>query len=313
MRRSLQPWLPALGAAIAFGAAPALAAQVADPATVAPARAANAGVVDMTAIDYALEGPDEIPAGWTTIRFSNEGEEHHMVYMARLPEGKTHADYEVELLVPFTAAWNALRNGEVDQEGALEMLFGSLPEWFAELGVVGGPGLMAPGRSSEVTIELEPGDYVIECYIKAEDGSVHYMEGMTRPLTVAGSRVDASAPAADLEITLSNFSVDVEGELAAGERTIAVHVEENPEEGFGHSVHLARLEPDTDIQEVVRWMNWFELDGLRSPAPVEFVGGLHPMPAGRTAFFSATVEPGRYLLISEATGALGVIEEITVK
>ena len=115
------------------------------------------------------------------------------------------------------------------------------------------------------------------------------------------------------QVTLSNFAIDVKGELAPGERTIAVHVAENPEEGFGHSVHLARLEPDTDIQEVVRWMNWFELDGLRTPAPVEFVGGVHPMPAGRTAYFTATVEPGRYLLISEATGAQGVLEEITVK
>jgi hypothetical protein len=83
--------------------------------------------------------------------------------------------------------------------------------------------------------------------------------------------------------------------------------------GFGHSVHVARLAPGMDVQEVVAWLNWLALDGYRAPAPAQFVGGLHPMPTGRTAYLTLDLEPGRYLFVSEATGAQGVRTEVTVR
>ena len=58
-----------------------------------------------------------------------------------------------------------------------------------------------------------------------------------------------------------------------------------------------RLEDDTDLAALGDWMNW--ISGLQTPAPAEFLGGTHEMPAGKTAYFSALLTPGRYALIAE--------------
>ncbi len=270
-------------------------------------------VVEVVAEDYAFDAPAAIPSGWTTIRFRNAGQESHMILLTRLPEGKTIEDYERDLSSLFSRAWEAVRDDGVAQDQALGMIFGSLPEWFPQVQFVGGPGLAAPGRASEVTMELEPGNYVLECYMKTEDGKIHYMEGMIRPLVVTEARSDAAPPSADIRITLSNTGLEIGGNLTPGRRTVAVHAAENPEQGFGHSVHLARLNPGVEVDDVVRWMNWFDLRGLRTPAPAEFVGGLHPLPTGKTAYFAVNLEPGRYLAVSEATGAQGVLKEFAVQ
>lgn len=273
----------------------------------------HAAVIEIVAEDYALDAPDVIPSGWTTVRLRNAGEETHMVFVARLPEGLTFERYEMEAQGPFSEIWTEVREGRADAGQAMGMLVEVLPEWFPALQFVGGPGLLAPGLTADATIHLEPGNYAIECYVKTEDGRVHYMEGMARPLTVSAEESDAKAPQPDARIVLSNSGLAVEGELAAGRRVIEVHVAENPEVGFGHSVHLARLEAGTGADEVVAWMDWFDLRGMREPAPVSFVGGMHPMGAGETAYLTVDLEPGRYLALSEATGAQGVFKEFTVR
>lgn len=281
-------------------------AVVGTPPTAAP-------VLEVTAVDFAFRAPDEIRPGWTTVRFINDGEEPHMVFMSRLPEGKTIEDYERELSAEFSRAWSARMEGRVDEEGAMAMIGEALPDWFPQLEFVGGPGLTAAGLTSSVTLDLAPGNYILECYVKSADGKIHYMEGMIRPLVVSGTRSPATPPSPDATVTLSNFEMTMEGELSAGKRTLAVHVAENPEGPFGHSLHVARLNPNVSSQEVVHWMNWLALDGMRDPAPARFVGGTHQMPTGKTAYVTMDLEPGRYLFVSEATGAQGVRREVTVR
>jgi hypothetical protein len=48
--------------------------------------------ITIMAEDYAFDAPDEIPSGWTTIEYTNEGEEPHFLIVARIPEGKTFDD-----------------------------------------------------------------------------------------------------------------------------------------------------------------------------------------------------------------------------
>jgi hypothetical protein len=278
-----------------------------------PATAQQGAVLEVTATDYAFRAPDAIPAGWTTIRFVNDGEEPHFVFMSRLPEGKTVENYETELSPAFARAWYAVRDANATPAEALETLFGELPAWFGELHMVGGPGLAAPGRTTETMMNLGPGNYVIECYVKTAEGEIHYMEGMVRPLTVTTERSTTSPPDPDINVTLSNNQLALEGDLTPGRHVVAVHVAQNPEVGFGHSAHLARLRPDAQVDDVVAWMNWFAPSGMAAPAPAEFIGGVHFMPEGETAYFTVNLEPGRYLLVSEATGHLGVLKEFTVR
>lgn len=294
-------------AAVALAQTQALEAQSSSP--VAPATA----VVEVIAEDYALSAPAEIPAGWTTFRFRNDGEEPHFILVSRLPAGITIEDYETDLSAQFNQAWYAVRDGGVDQDEAMGQLFEALPEWFPAVEFLGGPGMTAPGRTTETTLSLEPGNYVLECYMKTEDGEFHFMEGMIRPLTVTETRSNAAPPEADIRITLSNFEMAIEGDLTPGRHVVEVHIAENPEQSFGHNVHVARMEPDTDVGEVVKWMNAFDLTGLRSPGPATFVGGAQIMPAGHTAYFTVDLEPGRYLFVSEYTGHQGVLQEVTVR
>ena len=48
-------------------------------------------------------------------------------------------------------------------------------------------------------------------------------------------------------------------------------------------------------------MNWADPKGLIEPAPstITFLGGVNDMPAESRGYFVATLEPGKYALISE--------------
>lgn len=297
-------WITAIAAigatTLALMPSAAVEAQVAAP------------VVEVIAEDYAFSAPAEIPSGWTTIRFRNEGAEPHFILLSRLPEGRTIDDYQRDLSANFNRAWLAVRDDGVPAEDAMAELFGVLPDWFPELEFVGGPGITAAGRTSEATLNLEPGNYVIECYMKTPEGEFHYMEGMVRPVRIADTGSEATPPDADVRITLSNFAMAVDGPLTPGRHMVEVHIAENPEVGFGHNVHVARLDGETDVDALVRWMNAFDHGGLRSPGPATFLGGVQIMPTGSTAYFPLELEPGRYLLLSEYTGHQGVLHEFTV-
>lgn len=274
----------------------------------------EAHVVEVTAVDYAFQAPAEIPSGWTTFRMKNEGQEEHFLLLNRLPEGKTFEDYRREVAAPFDSVWYSLRAGSIDQAEAGSRLGSLLPDWYlSSVRQMGGPGLVAPGGISQASARLDPGIYVIECYVKSPDGVFHSSLGMARPLTVTDASSGAPAPHADLEMTLSNYDISIDDEIAPGEHTVAVHFAEHPEVGLGNDVHLVRLEDDADVDEVVEWMGWMNLNGLKSPAPAEFLGGTQEMPVGYTAYFAVDFEPGRYLWISESTAEMGMLKEFTVE
>lgn len=271
-------------------------------------------LVEVTAVDYAFQAPAEIPSGWTTIRMKNEGQEEHFLLLNRLPDGKTFEDYQREVAPPFESVWDSLRTGAIDRAEAGSRLGSLLPDWYlTSVKQVGGPGLVAPGGTSQASAKLDPGTYVIECYVKTPDGEFHSSLGMARPMIVTDAPSGAPEPEADLEMTLSNYDIAIEGEVAPGGHTVAVHFQEHPEVGLGNDVHLVRLEEDTDVQEVVEWMGWMNPRGLQAPAPAEFVGGTQEMPVGDTAYFTVIVEPGRYLWISESTAEMGMLKEFTVE
>ena len=296
-----------------LGAAGLSGCQSADRAPDAGRAAAETHVVEVAARDYAFDMAAEIPSGWTTFRMSNEGEEHHFFLLTRLPEGKTIADYGTDVGMAFGAAWDALRTGAMDKAEAGQLLGGLLPQWYGSAKAMGGVGLVAPGRVAQTSLNLEPGNYVVECYMKAPDGVFHSVLGMVRALTVTEDSSGAAAPVADMTITLSNHEIAVDGKPAAGRHTVAVRFVEHPEIGLGNDVHLARLTGEQNVGDVAPWMDWMEIDGLEAPAPVEFLGGAQEMPAGYTAYFTVDLEPGRYGWITEASADRGLFREFTVE
>lgn len=270
------------------------------------------GVVEVTLEDYSFLAPPRLRSGWTTFRMTNNGEQPHFMLFWRLPEGKTFDEYAAEVSQPFQQEFDRFYAGEVSRDEMLANVAGRLPEWFGSVEGMGGVGLTSPGRTSETTVLLEPGDYVMECYVISPEGKFHGSLGMLRPLIVDPESTGMEVPEGDIHISLSNYVMSVEGETLAGEHTVAVHATENAEGLIGHDVHLARLEADTSIDELVEWMSWIE--ALRPPVPAaEFLGGADHLTAGRTSYFTVTLEPGRYAWISEGFASAGMIEEFVVE
>lgn len=297
---------------VAEGEAPAAEQPDAAPAEeIPPMTPPGPQVVEVSAREYTFQAPDSIDSGWSTFRFKNEGQQEHFMVLWRLPEDKSFQQFMDEVVMPFREGVEPYRAGEVDRQGMMELLGELLPEWFADVEGAGGPGMTSPGRVSQTTVKLEPGDYVMECYVRAPDGRFHNELGMLKLLTVTEEKTGSEPPDADASLTLSNYAASVDGALSAGEQTVRVDFADEPEGMLSHDIHLARLGEDTDLDDVVAWMDW--VDEMQTPGPAEFFGGAEHMPAGSTAYVTVDLEPGRYAWISELYGPRGVVEEFAVQ
>lgn len=280
----------------------------------------DANVVAISSVGLDFFAPDEIAPGWTTFRFANASDMTHFAIIQRLPEGIGVADQQAEVAPVFQQGMDLLADGEF--EAALEA-FGQLPAWFGEVVFLGGPGLVGPRSMADATVYLEPGTYMIECYVKT-NGIFHSYNpdpvqlGMVHEFVVTGEPTGAPEPTADIQISVSSETgYTVSGDVTAGERTVAVTFEDQivHENFVGHDVHLVRLADDTDMDALEAWMNWSLPDGLDTPAPAHFVGGLNDMPAGATGYFTVTLEPGSYAWIAEVPEAMakGMLQVFEVR
>lgn len=280
---------------------------------------AAGSVVEIVARGMTLEGPTEIESGWTTFRFRNESSMVHFALVEKLPDGQGLESQQEEVAPVFQEGMDLLSAGDVD---AAMAKFGELPAWFGEIAFVGGPGLTSPGHTSQATVRLEPGTYLLECYVKTA-GIFHSYNpdpavyGMVHEFTVTPETSDDVEPTATLRLAISSTGgITMSSAPTAGTHTVAVDFSDQivHENFVGHDIHLARLPDGADLSVLEQWMDWSRPSGLQTPAPVEFLGGLNEMPAGSTGYFSATLESGSYAWISEVPGtrAKGMLQTFTV-
>jgi hypothetical protein len=260
-------------------------------------------VMDVTAVGLEFQAPDAIPSGWVTFRFKNASDMTHFAVVERMPEGIGIEEHQRQAAPAFQKGMDLLNAGKPEEAQAA---FGEIPEWFSRVVFTGGCGLTGPGHTSQTTVYLEPGTYILECYVKTV-GIFHSYNpdtsayGMVHEFSVRPSSA-APEPKGDVTITMSGErGIEVAGNLTPGDHTVAVHFEtQKVHENFaGHDVHLVRLQDDTDMDELETWMDWTQPTGLEVPAPAEFLGGCEEMPAGKTGYFTVHLEPGRYAWIAE--------------
>ena len=110
-------------------------------------------VITYTAKDYALEGPETIAGGLTTLRLVNQGQDLHQLAFLKLEEGKTVEDLPKQY------------------PGSISLL----PKWVKPMG---GPNGIITGDEAVVTINLEPGRYVLICEILDRQMTPHIARGM---------------------------------------------------------------------------------------------------------------------------------------
>lgn len=283
-------------------------------------------VLTVSAADHQLiTSADEVASGWTTIRFMNRSEGPHFIFLEKLPctgaapcVQKTVEDSEAEVVPVFQNFMDAIGG----KPPSFPSAGFSLPAWFGEIVYLGGPGLTSPGVTSSVTVDLQPGTYAIECYVKDEDDVFHSVEGMIRGLVV-GDAANGSGPPrhSSFGVTVSSTAgITLDGApVRAGVQTFDVHFADQTvyAHGLGHDAHLVRLDPGYDPAALDAWMSWATPGGLAEPAPsgVHFLGGTQDMPAGSVAFVTARLEPGEYAWIAEVPDPMtsGLFAPFTVE
>jgi uncharacterized cupredoxin-like copper-binding protein len=215
----------------------------------------------VVARDFAFEIPDTVPAGMTTIRLQNEGPDMHHFWIVKLAEGKT-----LDHLLAET-------RGD------------KLPDWAVS---VGGPNTPVPGGVSQVTMDLEPGNYAALCVIPAPDGIPHVAKGMSSSFVVAPSDHRAPAPQPDIVLSLVDYDFQFSQPLTAGEHVIEVKTDA-PQE---HEVVMVRLAEGKTLNDFMTWMQ-----KPNGPPPGAPVGGTVGLAPGRSNTLSVNLEPGEYALI----------------
>jgi uncharacterized cupredoxin-like copper-binding protein len=241
---------------------PPAAAGAADSA-LAPVASAAPSAVTVITTDYSFDAPAELPAGLTTFHLVNKGPGIHHIQLAKLDEGKTADDF-----------MTALKAG------------GPPPKWIT---MEGGPNPAEMGDTSSTTVALEPGNYVMLCFVPDPDGVPHVAKGMVRPLKVtAGAGGSAAEPEADVVMKLVDYDFELSKPIPAGRHTIRVE-NAGPQE---HEVVIVKLDSGKEALDFAKWG-----EKMTGKPPGTLHGGVSGIMAGDKAFVEVDLAPGTYGLI----------------
>lgn len=254
---------------------------------------------------------DSITSGWTTFRLKNMGHAEHFFLLDLLPDSISFDDYKTKVGRPFDMVFDSLKAGS-SKADAINLLVQSVPSWyFTSVKQMGGTGIISAHKATQITLDLVPGTYVMECYIK-EQGVFHTALGMIRPVTVTEEVSEMKPPEANVNVYFTNDAIKTGGEISSGTNTFVIHFKEHPEAGVGNDLHLIRVNENTDLDAVLDWMDWTNIMGLEPPAPAEFLGGSHEMPVGSTSYFTVNLDPGKYAFVNEAVMRKGNVLQFEV-
>lgn len=263
-------------------------------------------VIEIITQNMDFQMPDTITSGWNTFRYKNLSPQTHFFLVDKYPEGKTSEDAENLVAPVFESAMKLITEGKTE-EGYAE--FAKLPEWFGEVVFVGGSGLLSPNQVGETTLNLKPGEYIIECYVKMSNGMFHTSMGMTKDIVVTKIDSGNKALISDIDISISSTDgIIFKDSISSGKHTFSVYFKDQivHEHFVGHDINLVKLDENANLKELENWMNWADPKGLIEPAPsdITFLGGVNDMPTGNIGYFTATLEAGSYALISEVPNSL---------
>ena len=216
----------------------------------------------VTAYEYTFQAPDSVAEGAITVRLVNRGKQGHQVVFARLDDTTT-----------LIRAMRSLVDDKTRTTGL---------HW------VGGVESSVAGGTSEATLALQPGRYIIVCEY-GENGHAHASMGMVRSLVVTASAAtsDTKLPAAPVTARLSDYRIHLSAPLHAGRQLVRV---EN-DGAHRHHLVIVRIVGTASVAEIDKW------DGKSEPAPVSDIGaGAAALDPGEASVIPLTLAPGRYLL-----------------
>jgi hypothetical protein len=265
-------------------------------------------------MDFQMQ--DTIDSGWNTFKYINKSTEPHFILFDDYPDGKTLDTVKAAVIPVFDKGMALIMDGDMD---AAMVAFGELPPWFPEVKFVGGTGLISSGRETNVTVKLEPGLHIMECYVKMANGVFHASMGMAKEIWVLDEDTGNLPPEADVNISISSTEgIKYDKPITKGKHVFSVYYGDQivHEHFLGHDVNLVKLDESANIEELEAWMNWATPTGLMTPIPkgVTFLGGVNNGLAGSTHYFEANLDAGNYTFIAEVPNAnsKGMLKMFTV-
>lgn len=232
----------------------------------------SAYVVDVKAVDYAFGMPSEIKSGWVTFNFENMGKMTHVAQILHL-------------------------KGDISRAKSDSIL---ASESYPEIdSVMGGPGMHSAGASSEITVHLDPGTYLMICGVQTADGESHFDLGMISHLTVLDEVGNDTPPSPDMSIKLENYKVKTEGELSAGRQIIKIDGNKTK-----YDVHMLETKGESTLNAAFDYF----ID-LRDPTSANFLTGVEE---GYTSYIALDMKPGAYAWTSHEYGEWGMYEHFRI-
>ncbi len=289
----------------------------------------NKGTVKVTATHDAEENEhlfelssDEISSGWTTFQFQNTSGYDHFFLIWQIPEEGIKAAKSANesildhwyrgITQPFQKEFNPYIEGELEFNEFTDSLVATISEkapWFFEPGAqtMGGPGFTAAGKASKTTVHLEPGEYIVECYVKNEAEVFHSYIGMLEHISVIDEASDTEEPEPTKTLTISSTNgIQLNQPLTEGSHTIEILFKDQNTYAHlqGHNVQLVKLNNKEDeelLANLSTWMDWRQAGSLvnRAPEGATFMGGTMEMTEGGKAYFHVDLTPGDYAWIAE--------------
>ena len=181
----------------------------------------------------------------------------------------------------------------------------------------GGPGALDPGTNTEqVSVTLDPGDYVVLCFLTGADGIPHFAKGMIRPLTVTPSAATTTAnvPTPAVTIGLRDFAFDSADSLQGGGVTWGI----NNTGAQPHELQVAKLAAGGSADDV---LNFFSATVPSGPPSFQSVGGFQGVDPNASGTLSLTLAPGDYAFycaIPDPTNGKrhlqeGMLKQVTIR
>jgi hypothetical protein len=154
--------------------------------------------VELDLVDMAFDLAGGFQAGTQTVLVQNNGAQPHEALIMKLSPGVSADDVvgmitgfgsggpESEGASPDSADSSSESEGEMEEAGTgVDAGSGEGAPDGAPFESAGGAAPLDPGEESYITLELEPGDYVLLCFIPdTGDGAMHLTKGMYRSFTV---------------------------------------------------------------------------------------------------------------------------------
>jgi hypothetical protein len=227
------------------------------------APAAQENVVEIGLTEYAFGMPKQIEGGMVTLEISNQGEMvHEMAF------GKIEGDHDM-----------------ADVQKALKS--GAQPKWFSD---IGGVPLIDPGMTVSLTRELEPGRYILMCFLPVPgSGKPHVMEGMVQIFDAVGTS-EATAPQADATVVATDEGFEVPS-IEAGDQTLEL-VNEGTK---AHEFAIYSLNEGMTEEDINKWFG----KGFSTPKPAVFPGGMQSIDPGTKVWVEMTFESGRTYVLED--------------